>query len=116
MRDEDNSGVSIEIGNDRNSDPTRVILLTLLIVIVAVVAAGVILSLSFLFFLLAASILFAYLLAPLVSIIRAPFRGTRLNSLMPRWLAIFLVYVLVFVLVGVGIAGSRGRRADSNCR
>lgn len=104
MRDEDNSGVSIEIGNDRNSDPTRVILLTLLIVIVAVVAAGVILSLSFLFFLLAASILFAYLLAPLVSIIRAPFRGTRLNSLMPRWLAIFLVYVLVFVLVGVGIA------------
>lgn len=104
MRDEDNSGVSIEIGNDRNSDPTRVILLTLLIVIVAVVAAGVILSLSFLFFLLAASILFAYLLAPLVSLIRAPFRGTRLNSLMPRWLAIFLVYVLVFVLVGVGIA------------
>lgn len=104
MRDEDNSGVSIEIGNERNSDPTRVILLTLLIVIVAVVAAGVILSLSFLFFLLAASILFAYLLAPLVSIIRAPFRGTRLNSLMPRWLAIFLVYVLVFVLVGVGIA------------
>lgn len=104
MRDEDNSGVSIEIGNERNSDPTRVILLTLLIVIVAVVAAGVILSLSFLFFLLAASILFAYLLAPLVSLIRAPFRGTRLNSLMPRWLAIFFVYVLVFVLVGVGIA------------
>lgn len=104
MRDEDNSGVSIEIGNERNSDPTRAILLTLLIVIVAVVAAGVILSLSFLFFLLAASILFAYLLAPLVSLIRAPFRGTRLNSLMPRWLAIFFVYVLVFVLVGVGIA------------
>lgn len=104
MRDEDNSGVSIEIGNERNSDSTRVILLTLLIVIVAVVAAGVILSLSFLFFLLAASILFAYLLAPLVSLIRAPFRGTRLNSLMPRWLAIFFVYVFVFVLVGVGIA------------
>ncbi len=104
MRDEDNSGVSIEIGNERNSDPTRVILLTLLIVIVAVVAAGVILSLSFLFFLLAASILFAYLLAPLVSLIRAPFRSTRLNSLMPRWLAIFFVYVLVFLLVGVGIA------------
>lgn len=112
MDKNEDRGVNIEIGTERTGDPTRVILLTLLIVIVAVVAAGVILSLSYLFFLLAASILFAYLLAPLVSLLRQPFRGTRLNGLMPRWLAILIVYVVVFVLVGVGIANIAPRVSE----
>lgn len=103
---------TVKVAVAQNSDPTRAILLTLLVVIVAVIVAAVILSLSYLSFLVAASILFAYLLEPLVGLVRRPFRGTRADGAMPRWFAIFLVYVVVFTLIGIGIANLAPRVSE----
>ena len=100
----ENDSKKVKVAVAQHGDPTRAILLTLLIVIVAVIAAAAILSLSYLSFLIAASILFAYFLAPLVGLVRKPFRGTRFDKAMPRWLAICIVYLFVFALIGVGIA------------
>lgn len=61
-------------------------------------------SLTYLFFLLVLSIFFAYLIAPLVRLIRNPFAGTRAERLMPRSLAIAIAYLLVFSVLGVTIA------------
>ncbi len=85
-------------------DLSRGIILTLLLIVVAAIAAGVILSLSYFFFLLALSVFLAYLLVPVVRTIRSPFRGTRAERAMPRWLAIVIAYVLVFSIAGVFIA------------
>mgnify|MGYP006198195433 CR=1 FL=1 len=75
-----------------------------MLIVVAAITAGVILSLSYFFFLLALSVFLAYLLVPVVRTIRSPFRGTRAEPAMPRWLAIVIAYVLVFSIAGVFIA------------
>jgi predicted PurR-regulated permease PerM len=84
-------------------DLSRGILLTLLLIIVAALLAAVILSLSYLFFLLAVSVFVAYFLSPIVSLLRGPFRGTRFDRVMPRWLAIIIAYLFVFTIAGTGI-------------
>jgi predicted PurR-regulated permease PerM len=85
-------------------DLSRGVILTLLLIVVAAITAGVILSLSYFFFLLALSVFLAYLLVPVVRVIRSPFRDTRAEVLMPRWLAIVISYLLVFSIAGIGIA------------
>lgn len=62
-------------------------------------------SLTYLFFLLVLAIFLAYLLDPLVKLIRKPFKARSIERFMPRSLAILISYLLVFTIVGGIIAG-----------
>jgi predicted PurR-regulated permease PerM len=46
-------------------------------------------------------VFFAYLIAPLVEIVRRPFNARGREHVMPRWLAIAVVYVVIFGSLGV---------------
>ncbi len=61
-------------------------------------------SLTSLLFMLVLSIFFAYLIDPLVKIIRQPFKERQLEKVMPRPLAILIAYALVFTILGVAIS------------
>jgi predicted PurR-regulated permease PerM len=61
-------------------------------------------SLKYLVFMIILSIFFAYLIDPLVRAIRQPFKERNLEKLMPRSLAILISYIIVFSVLGVGIA------------
>ena len=61
-------------------------------------------SLTYLFFLVVLSIFFAYLLSPLISLIRKPFKDRKIERFMPRPLAIVIAYFLVFSAVGITVA------------
>lgn len=82
----------------------RIVAVTLIVLFVGGFLAGVISSLTYLFFLLVLSIFFAYLLDPLVKLIRRPFKDRQLEKLMPRPLAILIAYAIVFTVLGVGIS------------
>jgi predicted PurR-regulated permease PerM len=93
---------------DSSSPPTRsVIRFWLFFFVLLVGFLGVLYFaylLSGLIFLVFLSIFFAYLIDPLVRVIRRPFKERNLEKLMPRSLAIIISYVLVFTVLGVGIA------------
>src|SRR5688572_18277546 len=57
----------------------RVVIVALVMVFIAGFLASIISSLTYLFFLLVLSIFFAYLISPLVKIIRSPFKGGKLE-------------------------------------
>ncbi|MEJ7622705.1 MAG: AI-2E family transporter [Pyrinomonadaceae bacterium] len=82
----------------------RVVVITLLLLGIAGFVQTIVSSLSFLFFVIVLSVFFAYLIDPLVQIIRTPFIRTRRERLMPRSLAIFVAYAFVFTILGVAIA------------
>ncbi|MEO7673078.1 MAG: AI-2E family transporter [Pyrinomonadaceae bacterium] len=82
----------------------RVVVVTLVLLFVAGFVANVISSLTYLFFLLVLSIFFAYLISPLVKLIRSPFKGGSFERLMPRSVAILIAYVIVFAVLGLGIS------------
>ncbi len=67
-------------------------------------ASGIIASLTSLAFLLILSIFFAYLLNPLVRLIRKPFKERQLERFMPRSIAIVIAYLIVFTFVGLAIS------------
>jgi predicted PurR-regulated permease PerM len=90
----------------------RVVLITLVLLFVANKIESIIGSLSYLFFLLVLAIFFAYLLDPLVKIIRRPFEERKIERFMPRPLAIVIAYIVVFTVVGVGIASLAPRVVD----
>jgi predicted PurR-regulated permease PerM len=48
------------------------------------------------------AIFFAYLIAPLVELVRRPFNARGRERVMPRWLAIAVVYIAIFGSLGVG--------------
>src|SRR5688572_16771740 len=82
----------------------RVVVITLLLLLVAGFVQTVITALTSLFFLIVLSVFFAYLIDPLVRIIRRPFKERNLDKVMPRWLAIIVAYVFVFAVVGAAIS------------
>lgn len=82
----------------------RVVLVTLLILAVAGFLTNIISELTYLFFLIVLSVFFAYLIKPLVEIIRRPFENTPNDKYMPRPLAIAAAYLLVFSTLGIAIA------------
>ena len=90
----------------------RVVVITLLLLLIAGFVQSIILSLSYLFFLIILSVFFAYLIDPLVRIIRTPFKERNLDRWMPRSLAILLAYFIVFLVIGVAIANIAPRVAD----
>jgi len=90
----------------------RVVIITLLLLFIAGFVQNVISSLTYLVFLIILSVFFAYLIDPLVRIIRRPFKERHLEKLMPRSLAIILAYVFVFTVVAVAIANIAPRVAE----
>ncbi len=82
----------------------RVVVITLLILSVWDFAKGIIRSLTFLVFMLILAIFFAYLIEPLVKLIRQPFEERQRERLMPRPLAIAVAYLVVFSILGIAIA------------
>lgn len=93
---------------DASSPPVtsivRVVVITLIILAVFDFFKGIISSLTSLFFMLVLAVFFAYLINPLVKLIREPFKARNLGKFMPRPLAIAISYILVFTVLGVGIA------------
>ena len=82
----------------------RVVLVTLIILSVAGFVSTLISSLTYLFFLIVLSVFFAYLIEPLVQMIRRPFEVANRDKYMPRPLAIATAYLVVFSIVGITIA------------
>ena len=80
----------------------RVVVLVLLLLAVKDFLGVVISSLTYLFFMIVLAIFFAYLINPLVELIRKPFAGSY-PKLMPQSLAIALSFLLVFSVLGIGI-------------
>jgi len=80
----------------------RVVIIVLLLLAVKDFLGIVIGSLTYLFFMIVLAIFFAYLINPLVELIRKPFAGSY-PRLMPRSLAIALSFLLVFSVLAVGI-------------
>lgn len=82
----------------------RVVAITLVLLFIAGFLQNLISSLTYLFFLIVLSVFFAYLIDPLVRVIRRPFKDRNLEKLMPRSLAIVVAYLFVFTVVGIAIA------------
>ncbi len=82
----------------------RFVVITLLLLFVAGFVQTVLTSLTYLFFLVVLSIFFAYLIDPLVKFIRRPFKERKIERFMPRSAAIAISYLIVFTVLGLGIA------------
>ncbi len=82
----------------------RIVVVTLILLFVANRLETIIGSLTYLFFLLVLSIFLAYLIDPLVRLIRRPFKAKNLERFMPRSIAIVIAFALVFSIVGLTIS------------
>lgn len=90
----------------------RVVIITLILVAVAGYVQSIISSLTYLFFLVVLSVFFAYLIDPIVKLIRKPFKARSIDRFMPRSLAIVIAYVIVFTAVGYAISNVAPRVID----
>jgi predicted PurR-regulated permease PerM len=101
---------------DPSSPSIRSILRVIVVTLIAVFVAGylqvIVSSLTYLFFLIVLSVFFAYLIDPIVRIIRRPFKERNLEKIMPRSLAIVVAYVFVFTIFGVAISNIAPRVVD----
>ncbi len=82
----------------------RIVLVTLLLLFIANRVETIIAALTYLFFLLILSIFFAYLIDPLVKLIRRPFKARGIERFMPRSVAIVAAYLIVFSTVAAAIS------------
>lgn len=82
----------------------RVVIITLLLLAVFDFAKTILSSLTTLFFIIVLAVFFAYLIDPLVKLIRRPFKERNIERFMPRALAIVIAYLIVFTVLGVAIA------------
>lgn len=82
----------------------RVTVVAMIFLFIGSRVESVIGSLTYLFFLLVLSIFFAYLISPLVNLIRKPFKTKQMERFMPRGLAIAISYLFVFSVLGITIA------------
>ncbi len=82
----------------------RVVAVVLIILFVAGFVQTIISSLTYLFFLIVLSVFFAYLIDPLVRLIRRPFKDRGKEKWMPRSFAIVIAYLLVFTVLGIAIS------------
>ena len=90
----------------------RVVVITLLILFVAGSVETIVTSIASLFFLIILSVFFAYLIDPLVKIIRRPFKARGVERFMPRAAAIVISYLVVFLAVALAIAYIAPRVVD----
>ncbi|MEO6655280.1 MAG: AI-2E family transporter [Pyrinomonadaceae bacterium] len=91
---------------------TRVVVIALLLVAVAGYVQSIISSLTYLFFLVVLSVFFAYLIDPVVKLIRRPFKSYEIERFMPRSLAIVVAYLIVFTAIGLAISTIAPRVID----
>ncbi len=96
--------VSLDPASPSIRSIVRVVVVTLIILFVAGFVQAIISSATGLFFLIILSVFFAYLIDPLVKIIRRPFKQRSMERWMPRPLAIVIAYFIVFLTVGVAIS------------
>lgn len=93
---------------DPSSPSVRSIVRVVVIAMIGFAISGyvqsIISSLSYLFFLVMLSVFFAYLVDPIVKLIRRPFKSRGIERFMPRSLAIVIAYVILFSAVGLVIA------------
>ena len=82
---------------------TRAVLRILIILLAALGLLWVVYKLTTVLLLVVLSIFFAYLVAPLVDLVQRPFSIRGRERLMPRALAIAIVYVVLFVGIGLAI-------------
>lgn len=82
----------------------RVVIITLLLIGVFNFAITILSSLTTLFFMIILAVFFAYLIDPLVKLIRRPFKERNIERFMPRALAIVVAYLIVFTVLGIAIA------------
>ena len=90
----------------------RVVLVVFLGILLVALFGAMLYWLKSLIFLMTLSIFFAYLLNPLVKLIRLPFKNRHLEKAMPRSLAIVLSYLIVFTVLGFSIASLAPRIGD----
>jgi len=90
----------------------RVVVITLLILFIAGSVETIVTSIASLFFLIILSVFFAYLIDPLVKIIRRPFKARGVERFMPRAAAIVISYLVVFLAVALAIAYIAPRVVD----
>lgn len=102
--DEKGTRVFLDPSSPSNWAVVRVVLITLLFLYLLSFVATLIVSLTHLFFMIVLAIFFAYLIDPLVEVIRRPFIERNRDSIMPRPLAIAIAYLLIFTVIGVAIA------------
>ena len=82
----------------------RSVLAALFIIIGLGLLIAMVYTARFLVFVIILSIFYAYLLEPLVRVVRRPFKVRNLEWLMPRSLAIVITYFLVFTAVSLAVA------------
>jgi predicted PurR-regulated permease PerM len=98
------SPILLDPGSPSIRSIVRVVVVTLLLLLIAGFLQSVLSALTYLFFLIVLSVFFAYLIDPIVKLIRLPFKERNMERFMPRSLAIVIAYILVFTVVGIGIA------------
>ena len=82
----------------------RVVIVAMVLISVFDFAKSILSSLTKLFFIIILAVFFAYLIDPLVKVIRHPFKMRNAEKFMPRALAIGLSYIIVFTVLGVAIS------------
>ena len=82
---------------------TRVVLRVLVLLLAVAGLLWVLYKLTTVILLVVLSVFFAYLVAPLVDLVQRPFRLGGRERMMPRALAIAIVYVALFVGIGLAI-------------
>lgn len=92
--------VSLVSSSPATRSIVRVVVIVVLLLAVKDFLSVVLSSLTYLFFMIVLAIFFAYLINPLVELIRKPFAGS-FPKLMPRSLAIALSFLLVFSAVAI---------------
>jgi predicted PurR-regulated permease PerM len=101
---------------DQSSPSSRSIIRVVMIALLLLLAAGlvgvVLFSLTYLLFLIVLAVFFAYLLDPLVKIIRRPFKQYKIERFMPRGIAIAISYLIVFSVLGIGISSIAPKVAE----
>ena len=104
--------VSLDPSSPSVRSIVRVVVITLLILFVAGSLQSILSSIVSLFFLVILAIFFAYLIEPLIQLIQHPFRQYHVERLMPRFIAIFVAYLMVFTVLGLAIAYIAPRVAE----
>jgi predicted PurR-regulated permease PerM len=82
---------------------TRVVLRIIVLLLAVAALLWIIYKLTAVILLVVLSIFFAYLVAPLVDLVQRPIRIGKRERMMPRGLAIAIVYVVLFVGIGLAI-------------
>src|ERR1700694_5406704 len=82
---------------------TRVVLRIVVILLAVAALLWVIYKLTTVLLLVVLSVFFAYLVAPLVDLVQRPIRIGRRERVIPRGLAIGIVYVVLFSGIGLAI-------------